>query len=235
MTRNLATIFGWMLSGMLFTGLAFSATPSFAVNDSSAASAHPRVALETTEGRIVVELEPEKAPNSVKNFLRYVEEGHYDNTIFHRVIDGFMIQGGGFTADFQRKPTHAPIANEADNGLKNVTGTIAFARTSDPHSATAQFFINTVDNGFLDHQSKTARGWGYTVFGKVVEGMDTVQRIAKLPTGRGGPMDRDVPQKTVLIEKAELLGTAPKHSGTAEPATDATAASSAATPPDGDH
>ncbi|RME35927.1 MAG: peptidyl-prolyl cis-trans isomerase [Gammaproteobacteria bacterium] len=162
----------------------------------------PRVRLVTSLGDIVVELYPDRAPKTVANFLRYVREGFYDGTIFHRVIRDFMIQGGGFTTDFRFKETHEPIPNEADNGLSNERGTIAMARTADPHSATAQFFINVVDNPFLDFRVKTVRGWGYTVFGRVVEGMETVDRIRELPTGPGGPFPADVPRQQVVIEKA---------------------------------
>jgi peptidyl-prolyl cis-trans isomerase B (cyclophilin B) len=167
-----------------------------------AADTAPRVRLVTSLGDIVVELDREKAPKTVDNFLSYVREGFYDGTIFHRVIDGFMIQGGGFTQDFVKKPTHAPIENEADNGLANARGTIAMARTSAPQSATAQFFINVVDNDFLNYQSPTPRGWGYAVFGKVVEGMDVVDKIRTTPTGPGGPFRKDVPRTPVVIEKA---------------------------------
>ena len=172
---------------------------------------HPRVLIQTTQGDIVLELDRKRAPATVENFLRYVREGFYDGTIFHRVINGFMIQGGGFTPDFQRKQTYAPIKNEADNGLKNKRGTIAMARTRNPHSATAQFFINVADNKFLDHTRPTVNGWGYTVFGKVVEGMETVDRIRKLPTGPGGPFPKDVPRKAVVIEKVSLLPADAKH------------------------
>ena len=164
----------------------------------------PRVTIQTNLGDIVVALDREHAPGTVENFLRYVKEGFYDGTIFHRVIDGFMIQGGGFTRDFQRKETHPPIRNEADNGLKNRRGTIAMARTSNPHSATAQFFINVADNRFLDHTRPTPNGWGYAVFGKVVEGMDVVDRIRKTPTGAGGPFPRDVPRSEIVIRKMVL-------------------------------
>jgi peptidyl-prolyl cis-trans isomerase B (cyclophilin B) len=169
----------------------------------------PRVRLTTTYGDIVLELDREKAPISVENFLGYVQEGFYNGTIFHRVIDGFMIQGGGFTQDFMKKPTHAPIENEADNGLENLRGTIAMARTNMPHSATAQFFINVVDNDFLNHRSPTPRGWGYAVFGKVVEGMEVVDKIRKTPTGSGGPFPKDVPQPPIVIENAVLEGAMP--------------------------
>jgi peptidyl-prolyl cis-trans isomerase B (cyclophilin B) len=146
----------------------------------------------------------------VENFLRYVREGHYDGTLFHRVIAGFMIQGGGFTREFRQKPVRAPIRNEADNGLKNRKGTIAMARTSDPHSATAQFFINVADNAFLDFRAPTSEGWGYCVFGRVVEGMDVVERIARVATGPGPGGHRDVPLEPVVIERARLLGEAGK-------------------------
>jgi cyclophilin family peptidyl-prolyl cis-trans isomerase len=162
----------------------------------------PRVVLETNHGNIILELYPDKAPQSVENFLSYVDEGYYSGTIFHRVIDGFMIQGGGFTQDMTQKPTKNGVPNEADNGLKNSRGTVAMARTTDPHSATSQFFINTVDNAPLDHTDKTPRGWGYTVFGKVIEGMDVVDAIAEAPTGTVGPF-RDVPSETVVIVSAQ--------------------------------
>ena len=162
----------------------------------------PRVVLETNHGNIILELYPDKAPQSVENFLGYVDEGYYSGTIFHRVIDGFMIQGGGFTDDMMKKPTKNGVLNEADNGLKNSRGTIAMARTNDPHSATSQFFVNIADNGPLDHTDKTPRGWGYTVFGKVVDGMDVVDAIAKAPTGTVGPF-RDVPSETVVIISAQ--------------------------------
>ncbi len=179
---------------------------------------HPRVRLTTSMGDIVLELDREKAPKTVENFLNYVQEGFYNGTIFHRVIDGFMVQGGGFTQDFQKKPVHAPVGNEANNGLKNLNGTIAMARTNDPHSATAQFFINVADNGFLDHRSPTPRGWGYAVFGKVVEGMDVVSRIRKTPTGSGGPFRKDVPRTPVVIEKVTLGDAAPTASTAVAPA-----------------
>jgi peptidyl-prolyl cis-trans isomerase B (cyclophilin B) len=160
-------------------------------------------------GDIVIELYPDKAPGSVANFLSYVKTGFYDGTIFHRVIDGFMIQGGGFTADFAEKETKASIKNEAGNGLQNTLGTIAMARTSDPHSAAAQFFINVADNAFLNHTADTEQGWGYCVFGKVVEGMETVDKIRQVPTGNRGPFG-DVPQTVVLINKATLIPTEDK-------------------------
>jgi len=168
----------------------------------AAAAESPVVRLETSHGDIRIELNREKAPMTVANFLQYVESGFYDGTIFHRVIRGFMIQGGGYTPDYQRKPTGDPIRNEADNGLRNDRGTIAMARTADPHSATAQFFINVADNAFLNHQAKTRRGWGYAVLGRVVEGMETVEAIETLPTGPGGPFPKDVPAEAVVIERA---------------------------------
>ncbi|BAP54678.1 peptidyl-prolyl cis-trans isomerase B [Thioploca ingrica] len=165
----------------------------------------PLVSMKTNFGTIIIELNQTKAPKTVANFLRYTREGFYDGTIFHRVIDDFMIQGGGFTQKYQQKETHEPINNEADNGLKNVRGTIAMARTNDPHSATAQFFINVKDNHFLDYTSSTPRGWGYTVFGKVIEGMEIVDKIKKVPTGSGGPFPTDVPQSPVIIEKLYVV------------------------------
>ncbi len=171
--------------------------------DAMTDNANPIVELNTGKGTIVLQLDRAKAPKTVENFLRYVKEGHYDGTIFHRVIPGFMIQGGGLTAELREKPTHAPIRNEADNGLKNLRGTIAMARTSDPHSATAQFFINLKDNAFLDHTAPTTQGWGYAVFGKVIEGMDVVDAIARVPTGTQG-FHQDVPKETITIEKATV-------------------------------
>ncbi|ROR32710.1 peptidylprolyl isomerase [Inmirania thermothiophila] len=168
----------------------------------AAAAERPRVALETTLGRIVVELDPERAPRTVANFLRYVDEGFYDGTVFHRVVPGFVIQGGGFTPDLRLKRPHSPIPNEADNGLSNRRGTLAMARTADPHSANSQFFINLVDNPFLDHRDRTPRGWGYAVFGRVVEGIDVVDRIGRVDTGPAGPFPRDVPRTPVVIERA---------------------------------
>ncbi|HZZ02235.1 peptidylprolyl isomerase [Paraburkholderia sp.] len=162
------------------------------------------VELHTNHGVIKLELDAEKAPKSVENFLNYVKAGHYDNTVFHRVIDGFMIQGGGFEPGMKQKPTAEAIANEANNGLKNVNGSIAMARTNDPHSATAQFFINVNDNDFLNHSSPTPQGWGYAVFGKVVEGMDIVEKIKKVKTGSKGH-HQDVPADDVVIEKAVIV------------------------------
>lgn len=167
----------------------------------NAADPLPRVTLQTNKGSITLELYADRAPLTVKNFLDYVNSGQYENTIFHRVIKDFMIQGGGFDTSLKKKPTGAPIKNEADNGVANTRGTIAMARTGDPHSATAQFFINTVDNHYLNHRRKTTQGWGYTVFGHVVTGMDTVDRIGRAPTRRSGQLT-DLPRDTVIIEKA---------------------------------
>ena len=164
----------------------------------------PMVKLETNEGNIVIELNQEKAPITVANFLSYVKDGFYDGTIFHRVIENFMIQGGGFTEDFQQKETKAPIKNEADNGLGNERGTIAMARTGDPDSATAQFFINVVDNDFLNYRSSTPEGWGYAVFGKVVEGMDVVDKIRHVATGNRS-FHQNVPTENVVILKASVV------------------------------
>jgi peptidyl-prolyl cis-trans isomerase B (cyclophilin B) len=160
------------------------------------------VILHTNHGPISIELDTVNAPKSAANFLEYVRAGHFDNTIFHRVIDGFMIQGGGFTPDFKQKAVRAPIENEAKNGLKNKRYSVAMARTSDPHSATAQFFINVADNAFLDHRTPDPNGWGYAVFGKVVGGIDIVDHIKGLPTGSRG-MHQDVPTQDVVIERAE--------------------------------
>lgn len=165
-----------------------------------------QVKLHTNHGDITLALDAEKAPQSVANFVAYVKDGHYNGTVFHRVIKGFMIQGGGFEAGekMNQKPTKAPIDNEANNGLKNERGSIAMARTNDPHSATAQFFINTVDNDFLNHTSPTPQGWGYAVFGKVTEGMDVVDKIRSVRTGNRG-FHQDVPMEDVIIESAEVI------------------------------
>lgn len=164
----------------------------------------PVVRLETTRGDIRIELYPEKAPNTVENFLTYVRNGFYEGTVFHRVIPNFMVQGGGYTADYQRKEPRAPIENEADNGLRNQRGTIAMARTSDPHSATAQFFINVANNDFLDHRGKTQRGWGYTVFGEVRSGLGVVDEISQVETGQVGPFPKDAPRQPIVIERAVI-------------------------------
>ncbi|WP_341686202.1 peptidylprolyl isomerase [Limnohabitans sp.] len=166
---------------------------------------NPQVELHITGlGIITLELDAEKAPKSTENFLAYVNKGHYNNTIFHRVIPGFMVQGGGFEPDMKQKPTDAPIDNEANNGLKNNNYTIAMARTQAPHSATAQFFINVADNDFLNHTAPSLQGWGYAVFGKVVKGTEVVDQIKGVKTGRNGFHD-DVPKEPVVIEKAVAL------------------------------
>jgi len=158
----------------------------------------------TSLGTIVIELNAEKAPKTVANFLRYAKEGFYNGTIFHRVISEFMVQGGGFTKNFQQKKPHEAIRNEANNGLKNLRGTIAMARTSAPHSATAQFFINVANNSFLDYKKPTRRGWGYAVFGKVIKGMNVVDKMERAKTGRRAPFRKDVPQPLIIIEKVSV-------------------------------
>lgn len=176
----------------------------FAMSTTEVLADNPKVLFKTNHGDFTVELYADKAPKTVANFLTYVKEGHYNGTIFHRVISDFMIQGGGFTPDMEQKKTHDPVENEADNGLKNVIGTLAMARTNDPQSATAQFFINTANNDFLDFREKTARAWGYAVFGRVIEGMKTVNDIREVKTGRNG-MHQDVPKEPVIIEDAHQL------------------------------
>ncbi|MDH4134435.1 MAG: peptidylprolyl isomerase [Gammaproteobacteria bacterium] len=172
--------------------------------------------MTTSLGVVEIELDAAKAPNTAANFLGYVDKGFYNGTIFHRVIPGFMIQGGGMTAGMKEKPTGAKIQNEADNGLKNLTGSLAMARTSDPHSASAQFFINTVDNAFLDHRAKNPQGWGYAVFGKVTKGMDVVKKIEAVQTSSAG-MHQNVPVKDVVITKMEIInGTASDKGGAAK-------------------
>ena len=175
-----------------------------------AGAANPQVEFKSTLGTIVVELDVDKAPLTVENFLQYVKDGHYDGTVFHRVIPGFMIQGGGFTADFKEKATRAPIRNEAGNGLRNATGTLAMARRPDPHSATAQFFINVADNNSLNFRFPTQEGHGYAVFGKVVKGMDVVERIVKVQTGPGPAGHQNVPVKPIIIESAKVQEAAAK-------------------------
>ena len=165
------------------------------------------VKMETSMGDVILELYPDKAPETVKNFLEYTNAGTYDGTIFHRVIKGFMNQAGGYTTDYVQKETRRPIANEAYNGLKNLRGTIAMARTSAPHSATSQFFINTVDNTMLDHTGKDLRGWGYAVFGKISEGMDVMDNIANVDTGSAGPFSQDAPLKQIIILKMSTIQT----------------------------
>jgi peptidyl-prolyl cis-trans isomerase B (cyclophilin B) len=190
-------------ASVLVLGMA-AATGSESGAQGGANGGNPRLALETSKGRIVLELFADKAPRSVENFLGYAQSGHYDGTVFHRVIPGFMIQGGGFTPDMSQKPTRAPIQNEADNGLPNRRGTVSMARTGEPHSATAQFYINLVDNSGLDHRDKSPQGWGYAVFGQVVEGMDVVDAIAAVRTGTRS-FHQNVPVEPVVIQSAEVV------------------------------
>ena len=168
----------------------------------TAHAANPQVEMKTSQGTLIIELYQDKAPKSVENFLQYAKDGFFNGTVFHRVIPDFMVQGGGFTPDMKQKETRAPIQNEAKNGLKNEAGTLAMARTGDPHSASAQFFINLKDNAFLDYPGRD--GWGYAVFGKVVQGLDVVQKIVKVPTANAGP-HQNVPTTPVLIESVKLL------------------------------
>ena len=177
---------------------------SVAAGGGGALAADPQVDLKTNVGTIRLELYPAKAPKTVENFLQYVKDGHFNGTIFHRVIDNFMLQGGGFDKNYRQKPTRATIENEAKNGLKNDLGTVAMARTSAPHSASSQFFINGKNNDFLNAAS-SQDGWGYAVFGKVVSGMDVVMKISKMPTGPGGPFPTDAPREMVVIESATLV------------------------------
>jgi len=186
------------------TFLAILTIGALLMTNGTANAANPLVRMTTSVGVIDIEVFPDEAPETAANFLAYVDAGFYDGTIFHRVIPGFVIQGGGFTPGMRQKQTRAPIKNEADNGLKNLTGTLSMARTGDPHSATSQFFINLVDNAFLDYQAKNRQGWGYAVFAKVVKGMNAVNAIAKVKTGNNGPY-RDVPVEDVVVEKAERL------------------------------
>lgn len=190
---------------VLVLGLTASASAALAAD----ASTNPGVRLTTNLGVIELELYPDKAPETVKNFLSYVDKGHYSGTLFHRVIRGFMIQGGGYESGMAPKAAGLPIRNEATNGLKNTVGTIAMARTMDPHSASAQFFINTVDNAFLDHRDQSVRGWGYCVFGKVTNGLDVVKKIEDVATGNI-PGFQNVPRTEVVIRKAERIGSAAK-------------------------
>lgn len=180
------------------------AYPTEAAKTNKSKGTNPVVRMTTSLGVIEVELDTKRAPVTTENFLRYAREGFYDGTVFHRVIPGFMVQGGGFEPRMKRKQTRDPINNEADNGLKNLRGAIAMARTADPHSATSQFFINTMDNENLNHTGKTGAGWGYAVFGKVIKGMDVVTKIENQPTTTVGPY-RDVPTTDVLIQKTEII------------------------------
>ncbi len=205
MKNNLKSLFGLFVATLLLAGCS---SPGTGAGVTTKPDVQPEITKETktmilmktTKGDIKLELDSEKAPKTVANFLKYVESGHYTGTIFHRVISSFMIQGGGMTADMNQKKAPWTVENEADNGLKNIRGSIAMARTSDPHSAGAQFFINVVDNGFLDFKAPTQQGWGYCVFGKVVEGMDVVDAIRNTPTGSG-----DVPKETITITEVSVI------------------------------
>ena len=187
----------------------FVAAASLSLVTVAALAANPQVDLDTSAGKIRIELYPDAAPKTVENFLAYVRAKHYDGTQFHRVIPGFMIQGGGYNAEFREKSTNPPVRNEAEQsskaGFLNTPGTVAMARTGDPHSATAQFFINVADNKFLNFREATPQGYGYTVFGKVVSGMDVVEKIAKTPTSAGGPFPKDVPTERVFIKQATVV------------------------------
>jgi peptidyl-prolyl cis-trans isomerase B (cyclophilin B) len=206
--KNLATrYFAVILLSLAFVfgfNHSVAQTLSQTNQDSSSMSTSPRVKISTSAGDIVIELDAERAPKTSENFLTYVRDGFYDNTIFHRVIDGFMIQGGGFEPGMKQKTTLDPIENEADNGLKNDKYTLAMARTNDPHSATAQFFINVANNDFLNHTAPTAQGWGYAVFAKVVEGQDIVDQIRGVKTGNAGP-HQNVPTEDVVITQATII------------------------------
>ena len=182
----------------LLVALSLAAVPPGAL------AADPQIDIKTNLGTIRLELYPAKAPKTVENFLQYVKDRHYNGTVFHRVIDGFMVQGGGFDGSYKQKPTRSPVQNEAKNGLKNDAGTVAMARTPDPHSASSQFFINVNNNDFLNAE-RAQDGWGYAVFGKVVSGMDVVTKIAKTPTGSGGPFRSDVPKQPVVIESMTVV------------------------------
>lgn len=201
--RILTLILAFGLSTLAW-GQADGTQAEINTQEDTEAQDYPQLILHTSEGAITVELFEDKAPESVANFIQYAEDGHYDGTLFHRVIPDFMIQGGGFDADFNQKPTREPIGNEADNGLTNDRGTLAMARTNDAHSATSQFFINVTDNDFLNHRSKhSGQTWGYAVFGQVVDGMDVVDTIRQVPTGRRG-MHANAPREPVFIERVEI-------------------------------
>jgi len=208
MTRFSSLLFSMMLGTLLATTGCKAQQPpaaqTVATQPGEGQPANPRVLIETSKGNITIELFAGNAPQSTANFLQYVESGFYDGTIFHRVIPGFMIQGGGMTADMSEKPRGTPIQNEADNGLKNLRGTLAMARTGDPHSATSQFFINVADNYFLNHRGKSPEGWGYAVFGQVVDGMPVADAIVAVPRGNRGPHG-DVPLEPVLMTRVSVI------------------------------
>ncbi len=200
-----ATLFlGALVLGMSGCGASEPGKQTVSTAPAPGQPPNPRVLIETSKGNITVELFPGNAPQSTGNFLNYVKTGFYDGLVFHRVIPGFMIQGGGMTPDLAEKPKNAPIRNEADNGLKNLRGTLAMARTMDPDSASSQFFINVADNYFLNHRGKSVEGWGYAVFGQVVDGMDVVDAIVAVPRGRAGPYD-DVPNEPVVMRLVTVL------------------------------
>ena len=201
MRRFSCSVSSLLIAGVVMTALTVC---GHAQNSYAAAKANPKVLMKTSMGDITMELDAAKAPISVKNFLMYVKDGHYENTIFHRVIPGFMIQGGGFMKDMSEKAAKAPIKNEAGNGLKNLTGTLAMARTSVVDSASAQFFINVKDNAFLDHRDETPQGFGYAVFGKVIKGMDVVTKIEGVPTATNG-MNENVPVEPVTILSVKVV------------------------------
>ena len=207
--RLLGCLFATLVAGSAFAQAPAPAAPAASTDAAAtpAAAPAPKVRFTTSKGVFVIEVYPDKAPKSVENFLQYVTDKHYDGTVFHRVIDGFMIQGGGFTADLKLKPTRAPVANEANNGLSNLRGTLAMARTGDPNSATSQFFVNVVDNNRLDYvSSENGFTWGYAVFGKVVEGMDVVDLIKAVETGAQPPLPGNaVPKEPVVIESAQIV------------------------------
>ena len=195
---------GFLALGISGCGASEPGKQSVSTAPAAGQSPNPRVQIETSMGKIVIELFPAQAPQSVGNFLNYAQSGFYDGLIFHRVIPGFMIQGGGMTPGMAEKPNNAPIRNEADNGLKNLRGTLAMARTMDPHSASSQFFINVADNYALNHRGQSVEGWGYAVFGQVVEGMNVVDAIVAVPRGRAGPHD-DVPKSPVVMQRVSVL------------------------------
>jgi cyclophilin family peptidyl-prolyl cis-trans isomerase len=195
---------GALMLGISGCNASEPATQTVSTAPAAGQPANPRVLIETSKGNITVEVFPGQAPQSAGNFLNYVKTGYYDGLVFHRVIPGFMIQTGGMTADMAEKPKHAPILNEADNGLKNLRGTLAMARTSDPHSASSQFFINVKDNAFHNHRGKTFEGWGYAVFGQVVDGMEVVDAIVAVPRGNRGPHG-DVPIEPIVMQRVSVL------------------------------
>lgn len=189
---------------MIFSLTACNADTEKSESSTGVTMTNPTIKIETTKGDIILQLDSENAPNSTANFVQYVKDGFYDGTIFHRIIPDFMVQGGGMTPDMSEKSNNAPIKNEANNGLKNDRGTVAMARTGDPHSATSQFFINVKNNDFLNFSSESMQGWGYAVFGKVVEGMDVVDAIVSVPRGRHGYHD-DVPKESIIMNKVTII------------------------------